>query len=342
VITQSGTNLGIGTVSPQTALSIEPTIDGSSAGYSADKLAFFDNGTAIAGLMKYNGSMGGLFGRGNAGVGIYVNPTYSHNGTNDRAALFVTTGGNVGIGTTSPGSALELGLGNELRVDGLNGSTGPALSVGGSGSFSIDAPGIVSGRFIVTSSGQVGIGTATPGATLDVNGTVHTSGNVILGSGAYITFADGSTQASAYTAPCPSGGDYAESVDVSGGRGQYEPGDVLVIDPDHAGNFLKVTDRYSTLVAGVYSTKPGLVGRRQPATKSKDGEIPMAMVGIVPTKVSTENGAIHIGDLLVSSSTAGHAMKGTDRSLMMGAVIGKALGTLDAGTGVIEVLISLQ
>jgi hypothetical protein len=68
----------------------------------------------------------------------------------------------------------------------------------------------------------------------------------------------------------------------------------------------------------------------------------MAMVGRVPTKVSAENGSIKVGDLLVSSSTMGYAMKGTDRTQMLGAVIGKALGSLDSGTGVIEVLVTLQ
>jgi hypothetical protein len=35
-------------------------------------------------------------------------------------------------------------------------------------------------------------------------------------------------------------------------------------------------------------------------------------------------------------------MKGTDRSRMLGTVIGKAMGKLDSGTGVIEVLVTLQ
>lgn len=38
----------------------------------------------------------------------------------------------------------------------------------------------------------------------------------------------------------------------------------------------------------------------------------------------------------------GYAMKGTDRNRMLGAVIGKALGSLDQGTGVIEVVVALQ
>jgi hypothetical protein len=71
-------------------------------------------------------------------------------------------------------------------------------------------------------------------------------------------------------------------------------------------------------------------------------EIPMAMIGIVPTKVTTENGPIRRGDLLVTSSRLGYAMKGTDRSRLVGAVIGKAMGSLETGTGVIEVLVTLQ
>ena len=68
----------------------------------------------------------------------------------------------------------------------------------------------------------------------------------------------------------------------------------------------------------------------------------MAMVGIVPTKVSAENGAIRPGDLLVTASIPGYAMKGTDRGRMLGAVVGKAMGSLDSGTGVIEVGVTLQ
>jgi hypothetical protein len=68
----------------------------------------------------------------------------------------------------------------------------------------------------------------------------------------------------------------------------------------------------------------------------------MAMVGRVPTKVSAENGPIKPGDLLVTSATLGYAMKGTDRSQMLGAIVGKALGSLESGMGVVEVLVTLQ
>jgi hypothetical protein len=100
---------------------------------------------------------------------------------------------------------------------------------------------------------------------------------------------------------------------------------------------------YSTLVAGIYSTKPGLLGTTRGVDESApQNEVPLAVVGIVPCKVTTENGPIAAGDLLVASSMPGHAMKGTDRARMLGAVVGKALEALREGTGVIQVLVTLQ
>lgn len=186
----------------------------------------------------------------------------------------------------------------------------------------------------LTKAGNVGIGTQSPVYRLDVNGVVNAS--------AGIRFPDGNIQTVAFN-PANCGADYAESVDVAGDRTKYGPGDVLVIDPNVPGSFLKSNEPYSTLAAGVYSTKPGFVGRKHPATDpSSANEVPMAMVGRVPTKVTAENGPIKVGDLLVTSSTTGYAMKGTDRGRMLGAVIGKALGSLDSGTGMIEVLVTLQ
>jgi hypothetical protein len=140
------------------------------------------------------------------------------------------------------------------------------------------------------------------------------------------------------------GADFAESVAVVGSKETYEPGDVLVIAPDDVRTMTRATDAYSTHVAGIYSTKPGIVAR--PTNDIDDlrlaAEVPLAIVGIVPCKVTVENGVIRPGDLLVTSSTPGHAMKGTDRSRMLGAIVGKALQPLESGTGVILVLVTPQ
>jgi hypothetical protein len=100
----------------------------------------------------------------------------------------------------------------------------------------------------------------------------------------------------------------------------------------------------ATLVAGIYSTKPGLLASPHHIEdeSSKSSEVPLAVVGIVPCKVTVENGPIARGDLLVTSSLPGYAMKGTDRRRLVGAVVGKALEPLLAGKGVIEILVTLQ
>jgi hypothetical protein len=170
------------------------------------------------------------------------------------------------------------------------------------------------------------------------DGNYWTHGKLVVDAPIY--FPDGTVQSTAWNGTL-CGGDYAESVNVSGDRDHYAPGDVMVVSATDSADVAKSSQAYSTLVAGVYSTRPGVLGRRQIGQKSNQ-EIPMAMVGIVPTKVSAENGSIRKGDLLVTSSIPGYAMKGTDPSRMLGAIVGKALGNLDSGTGTIEVMVSLQ
>ncbi len=289
--------------------------------------------------------------------------------------------GNVGIGTTSPTAPLTIAAGsvygnaqvyNALMLQpagglayGANGSSllldsvtnhgiqpvagiWSSLSNGGDGGINYNGS-LVFGTVHQGSSapteglrldpfGNVGIGTPSPAAKLEVNGNVR----LTPGSGSSMTYADGTVQSTAWNG-MTLGGDYAESIDVLGDCAAYAPGDVIVIEPSSPGRFAKSGKAYSKLVAGVYSTKPGLVGRRLTFERlDKAAEVPMAMVGIVPTKVSTENGPIEPGDLLVSSSKPGYAMKGTDPIRLTGAILGKALAPLSSGDGVIEVMISIQ
>jgi hypothetical protein len=134
--------------------------------------------------------------------------------------------------------------------------------------------------------------------------------------------------------------DFAELIETDGSVSSFESGDVLVISSDKNRSVTLSSEPYSTAIIGVYSTKPGFVGTTHPMQGRSENEIPVAITGIVPCKVSTENGAIKRGDLLTTSSTPGYAMKANDPKI--GTVLGKALETLETGKGKIEALIILQ
>ncbi len=68
----------------------------------------------------------------------------------------------------------------------------------------------------------------------------------------------------------------------------------------------------------------------------------LALAGRVPVKVTTENGPIQVGDLLISSSEPGYAMRCSEHATCVGATIGKALDSLEEGTGEIMVQVTLR
>jgi hypothetical protein len=133
---------------------------------------------------------------------------------------------------------------------------------------------------------------------------------------------------------------FAEIVDVVGGRSDYETGDVLVASASGSELMERSAAPYSHAVVGVYSRSPAFTGGRTLDLDSKAAGVPVVIMGIVRCKVSAENGPIHPGDLLVTSSTPGHAMRAGDAQ--PGTVLGKALGALNDGTGTIQVLVMPQ
>lgn len=151
----------------------------------------------------------------------------------------------------------------------------------------------------------------------------------------FIVEADGGVRADgAYTNPAA---DFAELMLADGDAATYAPGDVLVVSDAQDRAVEKSVDAESTRVIGVYSTRPAFLGG-SPMEGAAANHIPVAMAGIVPVKVSAENGAIQRGDLLVAAGAAGHATKaGSDPA--PGSVLGRALGMLSSGTGVIEVVL---
>jgi hypothetical protein len=136
-------------------------------------------------------------------------------------------------------------------------------------------------------------------------------------------------------------GDVAEFMPVSE---NVQPGTVLVIGKD--GKLQVSTIGYDTRVAGIVSTAPGVsLGTKEGGNL---GEALIAVSGRVPCKVDASYGAIHPGDILTSSNTPGFAMKAQPVNIggveiyKPSTVLGKAMGSLESGTGTIEVLVTLQ
>ena len=138
------------------------------------------------------------------------------------------------------------------------------------------------------------------------------------------------------------GADLAESFDVNGGGA--EPGSVVVIDPDQPGKLKLSAKAYDRTVAGIISgaggVQSGMVMGQQGTIAN--GAHQVALTGRVHCLCDASNGAILPGDLLTTSNAPGHAMKVTDHAQAQGAIIGKAMTTLDMGQGLVLVLVSLQ
>jgi hypothetical protein len=268
--------------------------------------------------------------------------TTSTSATALLGVALATTGSSNGIyGTTASPGAYGI-FGNNTATSGSGGGLLGTSNAGGPG---------VNGSSLATSGFATGLygSTSSPAAVVALLRSHDPAGNVIIGQvgpdtnavnvfrvdGTGKGFFDGGTQTG--------GADFAESVAIAGSKSHYEPGDLMIVDASADRQLTMAAQPYSTLVAGIYSTKPGVLATTHKMDEAGfQGEVPLAVVGIVPCKVSAENGPIERGDLLVTSSTPGHAMKGKDRNRMLGAVVGKALEPLSEGKGLIQVLVTLQ
>lgn len=140
------------------------------------------------------------------------------------------------------------------------------------------------------------------------------------------------------------GSDLSEQFDVTSNDAAPEPGMVVCIDPENQGVLTVCRNVYDRTVAGVISgaggVKPGMLMGQNGSVA--DGEHPVALAGRVYVLADASNGPIEPGDLLTTSSTPGHATKATDYIKAQGAILGKAMTSLESGTGLVLVLVSLQ
>ena len=188
----SNGNVGIGTTSPSQLLSLQ----------AADARVLL-SGTAGLARIEYanNGTAEWYAGLNNDGA---ANSWSLQNGSG-TPLLLVNQSGFVGIGTTNPSQKLEV-VGAGIFANASSGANALEIAPSNGGAtfwansnYSDAAPGSNwNSVMTLNSSGNVGIGTTSPGSKLDVNGVVNIVGNYIsfraAGTGAnssnYAIYAD--------------------------------------------------------------------------------------------------------------------------------------------------------
>lgn len=183
--------------------------------------------------------------------------------------------------------------------------------------------------WINAGGGNVGVGTTAPTQRLDVAGNIRSSG----------------TMSSAIVEIRGSGNDLAEGFKIHGPEGAVQPGMVVSISPDHPGELMLSQSAFETTVAGIIS---GAGDKRVGIQLGNSEEVaageltPVALTGQVWCWVDASYGAVRPGDTLTTSATMGHAMKVTNFNQAAGAIIGKAMSSLDEGRGLVLVLVNLH
>lgn len=306
---------------------------------------------------------------GNLGVGI-TNPYNRVDVPNGSFIGSSQTVGGLFNGLENRGTKIGLGYsflsdcGNAF--DGMKVEVVPGPFCGNSAdiTFFTEACGVSCSREVmrINGSGQVGIGTSTPGATFHVVGSglvtgLMTTGSLstgaVAGAGATFTGRVGVGTNNPQTPLDVNGRTRTRELEIIGGADIVEgfntmgeapeAGTLMVIDEANPGQIKPSTGAYDTKVAGVVSGAGGVnAGIKLGHEGVLDGDVPVAMTGRVYVKCTTGNGPIKPGDLLTTSDIVGHAMKATDRERANGATIGKAMTGLESGDGLVLVLVNLQ
>jgi hypothetical protein len=300
-IFQAGRKIGVNTTSPQATLDVESTdifgirgtttstglfaigVYGLSASTTGDGIA--GEATATSGLTT------GVFGRSASpnGVGVsgWATSTMGGTGAYGQTVYAGTTGFGAGVtGNAIANTGTGFGVVGQTFSDQGIGVLGNRPNAAASGFGGGGVRGLTSAANFVFTYGTAGVATATTGSAVGIFGQTYSpngtaglfanvaGGNILEGGfgqpettvfrvdGTGRVFADGGFQ--------PNGADFAESMEVTGDRSKYAAGDLLVIDTTVTRHLALAQQPYSTLVAGIYSTKPGMLGTTRAIRATED------------------------------------------------------------------------
>lgn len=298
----------------------------------------------------------GEHGSGNFGhIGGYYDGVYGENGTSGNYGYLGSS--QVGVkgwsssgkgvqgasvsGTAVYGSQSSSGsfgsLGSFYGVYGESGSSGNYGYIGGS-AYGVFGCSVGGGNYGYIGSSTNGVyGYSSSGRAGYFNGDVEVvNGDVEVVNG----------QLTTPVLEITAGSDLSEQFEI---RGIPEDlfsasGMVVSIDPESPGDLIVSSEAYDKRVAGVISgaggIQPGMLMRQKGS--QADGANPVALTGRVYCWADASTGSIQPGDLLTTSTTPGHAMKASDPERSHGAIIGKAMSSLQEGRDLVLVLVNLQ
>lgn len=328
LVLDTGTgNVGIGTDSPGSRLTVNGTIRSASGGFQ------FPDGSVQTSAAS--GGTGGGFSLPYSGTSNATNAAFKVVNSNtgpwvhgeDRCSGRFEAPGGSGLIATGGGHGVK-GTATNANGIGITGiSTNGGYGVYGSVSGGDPTALTFAGYFEGDGDGRCGL-FAKGGASGSFAAVFQ--GNVLIKS------RDGTS----VLMELGEGLDYAEGFDVTD-TVPYIPGTVLCIDPRAKGKLTRSADAYDTRVAGIVAGAEGLgSGVRLGAG---DFDVDVALAGRVYCNVTAADAAIECGDLLTTSSVPGYAMKAADPERSRGAVLGKAMEPLEKGkSGRILVLVTLQ
>jgi hypothetical protein len=306
--------VGVGVFGTSTSSDGVRAISSSGNGLSArstNSVAIFAESTNSTGVLGIGHAQPGVSGISDSSDGVRAISS-SGNGLSARST------NSVAIFAESTNSTGVLGIGHaQPGVSGISDSSDGVRAISSSGNGLSAFGGGNSGVGIFAqSSAKGGKGTNSIAGFFD--GDVVVSGDVQL-----------------------TGADFAEDFDIAAGVEAIDPGAVMVIHDDGALSpcHYPYDNRVAGVVSGAGDYQPGIILDKKPSTSAR---LPIALVGKVFCKVDAGYGPIHVGDMLTTSATPGHAMKAVDGAKAFGAVIGKALRRLDRGQDLIPILIALQ